>query len=404
MRNKTMKSKLRDTISRKFGHLAGIFLLAALLTGCSLDLFGQARATQAEAPPVVLADAEIIAEGNLVPRAFTQLSFDYPGKVAEILVQEGDQVAQGARLVRLGDREQLEAAAAGAELDLLNAQQTLDELNLKAGLALAQLGKELAQAQQALILAQQELDDLDTADFQDEVDDAWIEVTEARDDVRDAEEELDKYKDLDKDNPTRVRAEDDLEEAEQTYKDKLREYDLLVNRRDQVRADLALAQARYDDLQDDFQSRQSGPHPDDLELAEASVRSSQAQLAAAHAALQDVELVAPYSCTVVELQVVEGDPVLPGQPVVTVADFSEWYVETTDLTEMDVVRIDASQPVRLRPDALPDLFLSGSVESISQVYRQSRGDITYAVRISLLESDPRLRWGMNFQVEFAPVE
>jgi HlyD family secretion protein len=399
-----MKSKLRDTISSKFGQVAGIFLLAALLTGCSLDLFGQARATQAEAPPVVLADAEIIAEGNLVPRAFTQLSFDYPGKVAEILVQEGDQVAQGARLVRLGDREQLEAAAAGAELDLLNAQQTLDELNLKAGLALAQLGKELAQAQQALILAQQELDDLDTADFQDEVDDAWIEVTEARDDVRDAEEELDKYKDLDKDNPTRVRAEDDLEEAEQTYKDKLREYDLLVNRRDQVRADLALAQARYDDLQDDFQSRQSGPHPDDLELAEASVRSSQAQLAAAHAALQDVELVAPYSCTVVELQVVEGDPVLPGQPMVTVADFSEWYVETTDLTEMDVVRIDASQPVRLRPDALPDLFLSGSVESISQVYRQSRGDITYAVRISLQESDPRLRWGMNFQVEFAPVE
>jgi multidrug efflux pump subunit AcrA (membrane-fusion protein) len=404
MRDKIMKSKLRDTISSKFGQVAGIFLLAALLTGCSLDLFGQARATQAEAPPVVLADAEIIAEGNLVPRAFVQLSFNYPGKVAEILVQEGDQVAQGARLVRLGDREQLEAAVAGAELDLLNAQQALDELNLKAELARAQLGKDLAQAQQALILAQQELDDLDTADFQDELDDAWIEVTEARDDVRDAEEELDKYKDLDKDNPTRVRAEDDLEDAEQTYKDKLRVYDLLVNQRDQVRADLALALARYDDLQDDFQSRQSGPHPDDLELAEASVRSAQAQLAAAQAALMDAELVAPYNSTVVELQVVEGEPVLPNQPVALVADFSEWYVETTDLTEMDVVRIDASQPVRLRPDAIPDLFLSGSVESISQVYWQSRGDITYTVRILLNESDPRLRWGMTFQVDFIPID
>jgi multidrug efflux pump subunit AcrA (membrane-fusion protein) len=404
MRDKTMKSKLRDTISSKFGQVAGIFLLTALLTGCSLDLFGQARATQAEAPPVVLADAEIIAEGNLVPRAFAQLSFNYPGKAAEILVQEGDQVAQGARLVRLGEREQLEAAVAGAELDLLNAQQTLDELNMKAELVRAQVSRELALAQQALIQAQQELDDLDTADFQDELDDAWIEVTEARDDVRDAEEELDKYKDLDKDNPTRVRAEDDLDEAEQTYKDKLREYDLLVNKRDQVRADLALAQARYDDLQDDFQSRQSGPHPDDLELAEASVRSAQAQLAAAQAALMDVELVAPYNGTVVELQVVEGEPVLPNQPVVLVADLSEWYVETTDLTEMDVVRIDASQPVRLRPDAIPDLFLSGSVESISQVYRQSRGDITYTVRILLNESDPRLRWGMTFQVDFIPIE
>jgi multidrug resistance efflux pump len=399
-----MNKLLRDVIVSKFSWSAGVFLLAISLVGCSLDWSGQARATQAEAPPLVVADAGIIAEGNLAPRAFAQLSFNYAGKVAEIRVDEGDQVAKEAQLVRLGENEQLQAALAGAELDLLAAQQTLDELNLKAELARAQLGNELALAQQALIQAQQELDDLDTADFQDDLDDAWIKVTEARDDVRDAEEELDKYKDLDKDNPTRVRAEDDLEEAEQAYKDKLREYDLLVNRRDQVRAALELAQARYDDLQDDFQSRQSGPHPDDLELAEAGLSSAQAQLAAAQAALQDVELVAPYNCTVVELQVVEGDPVLPGQPVVTVADFSEWYVETTDLTEMDVVRIDASQPVRLRPDALPDLFLSGSVESIAQVYRQSRGDITYTVRILLQESDPRLRWGMTFQVEFAPVE
>lgn len=399
-----MKNTLRDTVVSKFSWSAGILLLAILLGSCSLDWPGQARATQAEAPPVVVANSEIIAEGNLVPRAFAQLSFNYAGKVAALPVGEGDQVAQGAQIVRLGEREQLEAALAGAELDLLNAQQALDKLNMKAELARAQLSRELAQAQQILIQAQQELDDLDTADFQDEVDDAWIEVTEARDDVQEAEEELDKYKDLDKDNPTRVRAEENLEKAEQAYKDRLREYDLLQNQRDQVRAALALAQASYNDLQEDFQSRQSGPHPDDLALAEAGLRSAQAQLAAAQVALKDADLIAPYNCTVVELLVVEGEPVLPSQPVVMVADFSEWYVETTDLTEMDVVRIDASQPVRLRPDALPDLFLSGSVESVSQVYRQSRGDITYTVRILLNESDPRLRWGMTFQVEFAPVE
>jgi multidrug efflux pump subunit AcrA (membrane-fusion protein) len=404
MRDKIMNTTLKDTAISKLNLVAGIILMAVLLVSCSLDWPGQAQATQAEAPPVVVADAEIIVEGNLVPRAFAQLSFSYPGKVAEILVQEGDQVAQGAHLVRLGEREQLEAAVAGAELDLLNAQQALDKLNLKAELARAQLGRDLAQAQQVLIQAQQNLDDLDTTDFQDELDDVWIEVTEARDDVREAEEELDKYKDLDKDNPTRVRAEDDLEKVEQAYKDKLREYDLLKNQRDQARAALELAQASQDDLQQDFKSRQSGPHPDDLKLAETSLRSAQAQLAAAQAALKDVELVAPYSCTVVELEVVEGEPVLPSQPVVVVADYSEWYVETTDLTEMDVVRIDASLPVRLSPDAIPDLYLSGTVESISQVFQQSRGDITYTVRILLKEVDPRLRWGMTFQVEFTPVE
>jgi hypothetical protein len=69
-----------------------------------------------------------------------------------------------------------------------------------------------------------------------------------------------------------------------------------------------------------------------------------------------------------------------------------------------VVRIDASRSVSLRPDALPELYLSGEVESISQVYVESRGDITYTVRILLKESDPRLRWGMTFQVAFTPVE
>jgi HlyD family secretion protein len=404
MRDKTMNKSLRNSILSKLRHAAGILFLGMLLVGCSLDWPGQAQATQTEAPAVVVADADIIAEGNLMPRAFAQLSFNYPGKVAEIPVQEGDQVPQGARLVLLGEREQLEATVAGAKLDLVNAQQALDKLHLKADLARAQVGRELAQAEQVLIQAQQELDDLDTADFQDDLDDAWIEVTEAQDEVQEAEEELDKYKDLDKDNPTRIRAEDNLEKAETAYKDQLRAYNLLKNRRDQLRAALELAQANFDDLQADFQARQAGAHPDDLELAEVGLQSATAQLAAAQAALKDSQLLAPYDCTVVDLQVVEGDPLLPNQAVVLVADFSKWYVETTDLTEMDVVRIDPNQPVRLRPDALPDLYLSGSVESISQVYQTSRGDITYTARILLKESDPRLRWGMTFQVTFAPVE
>jgi HlyD family secretion protein len=403
-RDKTMKSSLGNIVLSRFSRTAGIFFMAAILSSCSLDWPWQAQATQTEVAPVVVANTEIIAESNLVPRAFAQLSFNYPGKVAQVLVQEGDQVAQGVRLVQLGDREQLEAAVAGAELDLVNAQQALDQLNSKAGLARAQLGRDLAQAQQLFIQAQQDLDDLDTVDFQEELDDLWVEVTEAQDAVDEAQEELDKYTNLDQDNPTRVRAEDDLEETEVAYKDKLREYDLMKNRRDQVQAALELAQAYYDDLKEDYEARQSGPHPDDLELAEAGLNTAQAQLAAAQAALNDAELVAPYDCTLVALEVVEGEPVLPNQPVVLVADFSEWYVETTDLTEMDVVRIDTNRPVQLNPDAIPDLFLSGSVESISQVFQQSRGDITYTVRILLKESDPRLRWGMTFQVIFEPLE
>jgi multidrug resistance efflux pump len=404
MKEMNMNGNRRKSLLSEYSLAVSLFLLSALVAGCSTGWPGLARATETEALPVVAVNPEIIAEGRLVPKASVRLSFNLPGKVAALPVEEGEQVSGGALLASLSDRAQLEAAVTAAELEVVITRQALEKLDQKAGLARAQIERELAEAFQALVEAQQNLDDLDTSDFQDELDESWIEVTERRDDVRDAEDELDKYKDLDPDNPTRVRAEDELEDAEQAYTDSLRSYDLLKNSRDQAEAALTLAQARHDDLRQEYNLRRTGPHPDDREQAEASLKTAQSQLAAAQAALEDVELIAPYDGTLVELNVVEGDPVLPNQPVALLADTTAWYVETTDLTEMDVVRIDPSRPVSLRPDALPDLYLSGTIESISQMYVQSRGDITYTVRILLRESDPRLRWGMTFQAVFTPLD
>jgi multidrug efflux pump subunit AcrA (membrane-fusion protein) len=404
MKEMKMNGNRRKGLLSGYSLAVSLFLLSALLAGCGTGWPGLASATETEALPVVSVNPEIIAEGRLVPKASVRLSFNLPGKVAALPVEEGEQVTGGALLASLTDRAQLEAAVTAAELDVVITRQALESLDQKAGLARAQIERELAEAFQALIEAQQNLDDLDTSEFQDELDDSWIEVTERRDDVRDAEDELDKYEDLDSDNPTRVRAEDELEDAEQAYTDSLRSYDLLKNSRDQAEAALALAQARHDDLRQEYNLRRTGPHPDDREQAEASLKTAQAQLAASQAALEDAELIAPYNGTLVELHVVEGDPVLPNQPVALLADTSAWYVETTDLTEMDVVRIDPNRPVSLRPDALPDLYLGGTIESISQMYVQSRGDITYTVRILLRESDPRLRWGMTFQAVFTPLD
>jgi multidrug efflux pump subunit AcrA (membrane-fusion protein) len=404
MKEMKMNGNRRKGLLSGYSLAVSLFLLSALLAGCGTGWPGLASATETEALPVVSVNPEIIAEGRLVPKASVRLSFNLPGKVAALPVEEGEQVTGGTLLASLADRAQLEAAVTAAELDVVINRQALESLDQKAGLARAQIERELAEAFQALIEAQQNLDDLDTSEFQDELDDSWIEVTERRDDVRDAEDELDKYEDLDSDNPTRVRAEDELEDAEQAYTDSLRSYDLLKNSRDQAEAALALAQARHDDLRQEYNLRRTGPHPDDREQAEASLKTAQAQLAAAQAALEDAELIAPYNGTLVELNVVEGDPVLPNQPVALLADTSAWYVETTDLTEMDVVRIDPNRPVSLRPDALPDLYLGGTIESISQMYVQSRGDITYTVRILLRESDPRLRWGMTFQAVFTPLD
>jgi multidrug resistance efflux pump len=86
--------------------------------------------------------------------------------------------------------------------------------------------------------------------------------------------------------------------------------------------------------------------------------------------------------------------------VAVLADFSQWVVETDDLTEIEIPEVREGQTVKIIPDALPDLELTGTVERIKDVFEEKRGDITYTVRIKLNQSDERLRWGMTVAATF----
>jgi multidrug resistance efflux pump len=75
-------------------------------------------------------------------------------------------------------------------------------------------------------------------------------------------------------------------------------------------------------------------------------------------------------------------------------------LETFDLDENEVVRISAGEQVEVMFDALPGRKFSGEVESISEYFLESFGNITYVVRIKLAETDEQLRWGMTAEVSF----
>ena len=114
----------------------------------------------------------------------------------------------------------------------------------------------------------------------------------------------------------------------------------------------------------------------------------------------NLDIVAPYDGIIAKLDVSAGESVNPGQVVMVIADTSEWYVETTDLTENEIVNIGEDMDVVVVPDALPDLELKGSIESIANVFVEKAGDITYRVRVKLEDVDPRLRWGMTTETRF----
>ena len=101
-------------------------ILLLVVPALTLSACGGQEETATPQPEILPVEA-VIAEGHLVPNDDLTLSFTVRGKVAEILVKEGDKVSEGDVLIRLADREQAEAALAAAQLELTTAQQNYDE-------------------------------------------------------------------------------------------------------------------------------------------------------------------------------------------------------------------------------------------------------------------------------------
>ena len=383
-------------------HVILILLLLAslLLSGCQAIQNITSPEPTVTPAPVKQDDSIVIAEGHVVPKDFTNLYFTISGSVTEILVQEGEQVSKGAELVRLGDRQPFEASLASAELELLSAQQQLDDLNEKAAISTSQANLAVLDAGTAFMEAQKRFEDLDTNETQDKIDEAKKVVADLSDDLKDAQDEFDKYKDLAVDNQNRKDAEDKLKEAQNKFNQAVRDRDTLSNDLDRAKEDQVSAQARLDQARRDAEARQDGPDPDQLALAQARVKNATAQVDAAQSALDKLTLVAPYDGKILRIDISVDERAQPNQTVMVLADTSTWYIETSDLTESEVVKISLGQPAIIKPDALPDVEIDGTVESIDDTYIERSGDITYTVRVKLEQPDPLLRWGMTVEARF----
>jgi len=146
----------------------------------------------------------------------------------------------------------------------------------------------------------------------------------------------------------------------------------------------------------------SGPTPEDIAVIEAEIKEAQVALAIAQAGLRQAELVAPFSGTVTEMRVGEGESVSQNQPVAVLADLSQLHVESTELDELDVTRIGIGDRAEVAFDALPESSLSGQVSHIGLRGTSTEYGTLYEVIVQLNEQIPGIRWGMLAQVEIRP--
>jgi multidrug efflux pump subunit AcrA (membrane-fusion protein) len=383
MEKSTMKTKALPILS--------ILIVAGFLLAACGSLPGAPGAATPTPLPTVISQTNIVSEGRVVPREDVQLAFAAGGQVEEVLVEKGDEVKTGDVLARLGNREQIAAAIAGAEAELLAAQQARKQLDDGLSLAQVQAAAAMSAANKALKDAQYQIDNFTVP--QNMLGMTPLEaIARQKELLEKARERFEPYKYFPSTNEIRKDRKEELDTAQSDYNTAVRWLQLETN--------LTEAETRLEEALKDYQSLLTGPDADAISAAEARIKAAEENLTAAKANLKDLDLVATIDGTVVAMDLVVGQQVSPGQPVMRIADLSQMYVETDDLTEIEVVDIQEGQKVTVVADALPGVEMTGTVESISQVFEEKRGDITYTVRIILDNPDPRLRWGMTVVVTF----
>lgn len=171
---------------------------------------------------------------------------------------------------------------------------------------------------------------------------------------------------------------------------------------DHANAAVRKAQLTFNQLPPDATQDEIDAAVAEVQVAQTAAAQAEAQLTAAQAALKETEVDAPFAGTVASVDIQPGEQATAGQPVVTIADISSWLVETTDLSELEVVRIAVGDAATITFGALPDKTLEGTVTRIQLRGTSDQGGVLFAVIIRPDEYLPQLRWNMSATVHILP--
>ena len=152
----------------------------------------------------------------------------------------------------------------------------------------------------------------------------------------------------------------------------------------------------------------------ELALAKVDLRSLQESLTQARAGLDQAEellgktrIISPIDGVVIQLDLTVGETVIagttniPGSTMMVIADPSETLTEV-QVDEADIAQVRVGQGADIFTAAYPDTPLSGTIQSIASVARQTPGQasLSFLVKILLDEQDELIiRPGMSVRAD-----
>jgi multidrug efflux pump subunit AcrA (membrane-fusion protein) len=324
--------------------------------------------------------------------------------------ENAQQIAQAEITLQVKQRQLEKARALDPAKDVAAAQTRIRQLekqlaqvraqNPTPDVALAQV--ELERAKIALDDTQNEYNKALDRPWEDqEIRDAWFKQLEQTQlNYRAAQAQLDRARGLWRAHQVGLDAlEAQIEEAQVRLEQAIETRDTYAVTLSILEAEVEAAQLQIEHLR-----AWDNPYRDvatDDEVAQMEARLEQARwtVAQIEQQIQDAGVRAPFEGTIGMVNVRVGELVAPGQPLATLGDLNTLRVETTDLDEIDVVRVSVDQEVALTFDALPDYVFPGRVTRISPMAEPGSGGVHYTVIVELEEMDATLRWGMTAFVD-----
>lgn len=392
--------------------------------------------------------SSIDATGRIQPLQQADVFWGTTGQVGGVHVREGDQVFFDQILLSL-DPESVPQNIIQAQVTLIDTQNRLDDL-------LNPTALQIAQARQAVVLAEQRLqdarDDLTSAlnpagqSLYDRVADAELALTQARNNAALANNSADAQQ-LASANVQVDQAYANLQRLQQQYDQGNRAdaivnaiasaqaaYDSAVRRRDEIALriqngqlsandQVATAEENLQKALDNLNAALQGPDADkvlryqaalavaEAELDEAKDRLDkllygadpddiaglQANIVAARLTLEDAAIYAPFDGVVLALNYRTGDLVNPQLAAVTIANTEVLLVKFT-VDENDVAKLALGQPAEISIDALPGITVPGVVTRISNISREIQGIVRYDIEVALSQVPDSVRLGMTADV------
>ncbi|MBC7810573.1 MAG: efflux RND transporter periplasmic adaptor subunit [Burkholderiales bacterium] len=369
--------------------IATVGLPIAMLSSRANDVVVQAQTEQTRLESLQLhtvgrgrVEVTVSALGAVEADAVIGLSFLSGGRVADLMVTEGDYVLAGDELVRLeNEAERVSYDQALGNLEL--AQLRLDDLTVVDE-------RDIRVAEAQINAAWGNYRSIDEAVTQEDIQAAELRVQQSREALELAEEARRIAGGLNERSFAELNAQ--IGQASFNLATAQLQLEQLQTRDPD---DLYASYANVVQAQRELDRIAAGADAFSVERAEIAIQQSEYQLEQAETAYNRTILKAEIDGVVSAVNVEDGQLVTAGVPVVEQTDIDPLYIDA-DIDEIDIQAVTEGMQARVSLDALDDIELRAQLDMISLLgFDDGSGIVSYNVRVTLEDTDPRIRPGMT---------